>query len=90
MFLNARLSITDFFATLRAATLCIGIRDVDVLWRWPGILGTPVDDRCLPAAAVTWQALIGGPVQLVGASAWLPCHGRQSATLAEGARELTM
>ena len=58
----------------------LGIRDVDVLWRWPSILGSPVNDRCVPAAAVTWQALIGGPAQLAGVLAWLLCHGRQSAS----------
>ena len=59
----------------------LGIRDVDVLWRWPSILGSPVNDRCVPAAAVTWQALIGGPAQLAGVLAWLLCHGRQSASV---------
>ena len=69
-----------FFRNTTGCYLRLGIRDVDVLWRWPCVLGTPVNDRCVPAAAVTWQALIGGPAQLAGVSAWLLCHGRQSAS----------
>ena len=92
LFGSAEKCTVKYNRIFRNATGCyprLGIRDVDVLWRWPSILGSPVNDRCVPAAAVTWQALIGGPAQLAGVLAWLLCHGRQSASLslAEGARE---